>query len=71
MKYGTYINMDSFGECCPANWEEIADYLNDIIRTRIENENSHGEMEQKEISESVWEQYCNGDLPDAPEPIEI
>lgn len=54
------ITMDSFGSECPSNWEEIADFLNAIIEERgIENDLD--ELDQ------LWEDYCNGDIPGAPE----
>lgn len=54
------ITMDSFGSECPSNWEEIADFLNAIIEERgIEND--------PEELDQLWEDYCNGDIPGAPE----
>ena len=54
------ITADSFGSEIPANWEEIADYLNEIIRERgIED----SVPEQNEL----WEEYWNGEIPGAPE----
>lgn len=54
------ITMDSFGSECPENWEEIADFLNALIEERgIENDPD--ELNQ------LWEDYCNGDIPGAPE----
>lgn len=54
------ITMDSFGSMLPENWEEIADFLNNLIEERgIENDPD--ELDQ------LWEDYCNGDIPGAPE----
>lgn len=54
------ITMDSFGSMLPENWEEIADFLNALIEERgIEND-------QDELDQ-LWEDYCNGDIPGAPE----
>ncbi len=54
------ITMDSFGSECPENWEEIADFLNALIEERgIEND-------PDELNR-LWEDYCNGDIPGAPE----
>ena len=54
------ITMDSFGSECPSNWEEIADFLNALIEERgIEND--------PEELDQLWEDYCNGDIPGAPE----
>ena len=59
----TYITADSFGSDLPANWEEIADYLNDIIR-------SYNILwEDDDTAQVVWENYFNGCYPDAPKPI--
>ena len=64
MKIGR-ITMDSFGSECPENWEEIANYLNDLADLLgIPEDNS---PEANEQLENIWEKYCNGDLPDAPE----
>lgn len=54
------ITMDSFGSMLPGNWEEIADFLNNLIEERgIEND-------PDELAQ-LWEDYCNGDIPGAPE----
>ena len=54
------ITMDSFGSLLPENWEEIADFLNALIEERgIEND-------QDELDQ-LWEDYCNGDIPGAPD----
>lgn len=54
------ITADSFGSEIPANWEEIADFLNEIIRERgIED----SVPEQNEL----WEEYWNGEIHGAPE----
>ena len=54
------ITMDSFGSMLPENWEEIADFLNNLIEERgIEND-------PDELAQ-LWEDYCNGDIPGAPE----
>lgn len=57
------ITVESFGSDCPDNWEEIADYLNDIIR-------SHSILfDEEDTAQIVWENYCNDCYPDAPRPI--
>ena len=54
------ITMDSFGSMLPENWEEIADFLNAIIEERgIEND--------LDDLARLWEDYCSGDIPGAPE----
>lgn len=53
------FTMDSFGWNCPTNWQEIVDWLN----TYAANVTDPDELNQ------IWEDYCNGDLPGAPEPI--
>ena len=70
-----HVTMDDFDQFdpWPTNWEEIADFLNGIIDSRIESmieaNNDFSDWlevdqyrECKEISEKVWEQYCAGDL---------
>ena len=58
-KMENWITADSFGSEIPANWEEIADFLNNIIRERgIEDD--HNEVNE------LWEAYWNGEIPDAP-----
>ena len=69
-----YVNMDSFGAMCPANWEEIADCLNDIIDGYIDELTATDalgfetldEAELRERCDRLWEDYCGGRLPDAP-----
>lgn len=54
-----WITIDSFGAEVPSNWEDIADFLNDIIRERgIEGD--HNEVNE------LWEAYWQGKFPDAP-----
>lgn len=48
------ITVESFGATCPKNWEEIAEYLN---RRILDGEDT----------EEIWEAYCNGYIPEAPE----
>ena len=50
------ITADSFGAYIPENWEEIADWMNDRINAG-------------EDPEEIWERYCNGQCPDAPEAV--
>ena len=67
-----HITMDSFGEYLPQNWQEIADYLNEIIDSRITPDEITGEItwEDREIINQLWEDYCNGDRGGtAPDPI--
>ena len=54
-----WITVESFGADVPENWEEIAEYLNNIIRDRgIEND--HNEVND------LWEAFWQGEFPDAP-----
>lgn len=67
-----HINMDSFSGTCPSNWEEIADYLNDIIEAREDLfEDGELTLDGRDFIDRLWEQYCSGDLPDAPKPAGI
>ena len=49
---------DSFGANIPVNYEEICDFLNDYFE-----ENGYT---TKEEANDIWEDYCNGKIPDAP-----
>jgi hypothetical protein len=63
--------MDSFGQECPANWEEIANYLNNIIDSMDITDPDTGDitLDGREALVDLWERYCAGDMPDAPAPI--
>ena len=54
-----YITEDSFGEYCPVNWQEIADYLNGLIDEK-------GIAEDFEAVCDLWEDYCSGGIPGVP-----
>lgn len=54
------ITSDSFGSDLPENWEEIADYLNEIIRS------SSILFDDEDTAQMVWENYWNGCYPNAP-----
>ena len=72
MYYDHHITMDSFGQTCPINWEEIADYLNNIIDTTpdiIDPDTGDITTEGREALADLWERYCSGDMPGAPAPI--
>lgn len=66
-----HITMDSFGDTCPINWDEIADYLNVIIDGMDGITDEIGELTRdgREQIDALWEQYCAGELPGAPAPI--
>ena len=57
-----YVTADSFGAELPANWEEIAAYLNKITDER-------GIAEDHDACNDLWEEYWNGELAGAPEAI--
>ena len=54
------ITAESFGADIPANWEEIAQYLNDIIIT------SSILFDDEDTAQLVWENYWNGCYQNAP-----
>lgn len=60
------ITEDSFGSNCPNNWEEIATALNDKIMEKIESEKPETFEDAKEIVNAIWEDFCNGEMPDVP-----
>ena len=68
MEENIKITVDSFGANCPQNWEEIADFLNEIIEEKIETDNLN-DRDALDFSEELWEQYCMGNIKDAPEAI--
>ena len=58
-----HITIDSFGQMCPANWEEIASYLNNIIdgmEDDIVDEYGDLTFEGREKIDEIWQNYCNG-----------
>ncbi len=57
-----YVTADSFGSEIPANWEEIAAFLNKITDER-------GIAEDHDACNELWEEYWNGELAGAPEAI--
>lgn len=71
------ITMDSFGDTCPTNWEEIAAYLNDIIETYVaelttKDEDGIESTDWRELHDKMdqlWEDYWNGKIDGAPAPI--
>lgn len=67
--FNEYITMESFGQDCPRNWEEIADYLNDIIDgMSVTDEDGELTTEGREKIANLWERYCAGELEGAPVP---
>ena len=66
-----HITMDSFGENLPANWQEIAAYLNDKIDAILDKygDDADGDRDCAEEIRRVWEDYCAGDFANAPAPI--
>lgn len=57
------ITVDSFGSNLPKNWEEIANFLNNLIEEKGDD--------SKLAVEELWEDYCSGRIEDAPEPITV
>ena len=58
---------DSFWSNCPQNWEEIADFLNDVLEERSNEDMDDRDL--KNLMEEIWEEYCSGRLDGAPEAI--
>lgn len=64
-----HITMESFGDNCPMNWEEIADWLNERIDAmNVTDEDGELTREGREKISDLWERYCAGDLEGAPAP---
>lgn len=63
-----YFDMESFGADCPANWEEIAAWLNGFLAMNVEATDDDGDI--REIAESIWAAYLGGEYAkyDAPAP---
>lgn len=64
MNMDRMITVDSFGSDCPENWEEIAEFLNEIIAA---HEPEEDEREENDWHADLWERYCRGEIPGAPE----
>ena len=72
MFFDYHISMDSFGQTCPENWEEIADFLNGIIDSMegiTDNETGEFTPEGRDQIDNLWERYCAGEIDGAPRPI--
>lgn len=73
------ITAESFGDECPKNWEEIADYLNEKIEAALSSnpelyfepgyDASGLSAEGHDLLDKIWEDYCSDEYPDAPQPI--
>ena len=64
------VNMDSFGDNCPTNWEEIAAFLNPMIEKVIDELGDEAEdWEIQDETNKIWDAFCNGEIKDCPEPI--
>lgn len=59
-----YYDMESFGADCPANWEEIAAWLNKLLTKRVTEDMDDRDI--SEIADQLWEAYWNGNLEGAP-----
>lgn len=56
------VNENSFGSLLPDTWEEDAARINDMLEEAGIPEKGELTPEQREIMDSIWEQYCNGTL---------
>lgn len=64
------VTMDSFGENCPKNWEEIASFLNPIMAAEIARIGEDApDWEKQDVTDKVWEAFCNGEIDACPEPV--
>lgn len=72
-----FISMDSFGDTCPANWEEIASALNALIKEhydQLETLDDIGypldvKIWMREWTDELWENYCSDGIAGVPAPI--
>ena len=60
-----WITSDSFGADLPKNWKEIADYINDCIRGRLESR-EFWEDDLDTIADAFWDAFWQGEFADAP-----
>lgn len=56
-----YFNMDSFGDTCPGNWEEIAAWLNNTLELYCPNFDPDN-WEDRDFANKLWEDFASGDL---------
>ena len=72
-----FITMDSFGDTCPANWEEIASALNALIDEQYDLLDTLGyigypldvDVWMREWTDELWETYCSDGIDGVPAPI--
>lgn len=50
-----YITVDSFGSECPDNWQEIADWLNELLAIRVHESDDPREVKMK--IDTIWDGY--------------
>lgn len=62
-----YVDMDSFGQDCPDNWEEIAQALNNEI-DKLPYDGD--KLSFADLVADLWERYCSNDpsLAELPRP---
>lgn len=65
-----YYDMESFGADCPANWQDIASWLNAKLTERVTADMDDRDI--REIADAIWEAYWGGEYAeyDAPAPSE-
>lgn len=61
-----HCNMDSFGQDCPMNWEDIAAALNAEIDKLPYNGDKNAFAD---AVADLWERYCAGELEGMPKPV--
>lgn len=56
-----HITMESFGQDCPRNWDEIADYLNSQIDSLSDITDEFDELtpDGREQIDAIWNRYWN------------
>ena len=71
IKMNGIFTQDSFGEYCPTNWQEIADWLNGTYESVIAHDPDSYETDEdkRELAENIWNDYCLGYLEHAPEAV--
>ena len=66
------VTMDTFADRCPANWEDVATYLENSLESALVaagEDPSEYTPDGREIADGIWEKFCAGELQDCPYPV--
>lgn len=66
--YSDYMfDMDSFGQDCPTNWQEIADALNGFLDELAEDCTDKRDL--RDEADALWAQYWSFGIYGVPSPV--